>query len=91
MAVRESEKDVNKAFIDLTNFLKNAFTTNIQGMIMLQEESVRMLNTFMEQGLLAPKEGGRVLHEWSSDSNRVALNFLKVTEENFDKLTQHLR
>lgn len=91
MQEHETKNDIIRAFTDLINFLKNAFTTNIQAMILLQDQSVQMLNTFVEQGLMSRQDGDRLLHEWSSDSNRVAINFMKITEENFDQLVQHLQ
>ncbi|MCG6536784.1 MAG: hypothetical protein L7F78_19275 [Syntrophales bacterium LBB04] len=83
--------DITKMAAEMINFMKNAFSTNIQAMIMLQDQSVRILNPLVEQGLVAQKEAHKILHEWTDNSKKAVTDFQKITEENFDRLAQYLK
>lgn len=84
-------QDITKMAAEMINFMKNAFSTNIQAMIMLQDQSVRILNSLVDQGLVAQKEAHKILQEWTDNSKKAVTDFQKITEENFDRLAQYLK
>lgn len=85
-----SEIDINKMATSMLHFLKNIFTTNIQYMMLLQDQSLRILTTLINHGLTTHQEARKILEEWAVNSRIAAVDFQKKTEESFEKLAQFL-
>lgn len=74
----------------MLHFLKNIYTTNIQYMMMLQDQSLRILTTLLDHGLATQKEAKDILEDWAVNSRTAAIDFQKKTEDSFEKLTRYL-
>lgn len=83
--------DVASAFQDLTGLMKQSFTTNIQVMRLLQDQTVRFLSSFADGRLLEQEELINILRDWTFDFNRITIDFLKTTDEKFDTLVHFMR
>jgi len=82
--------DTTKMASSMLHFLKSIFTTNIQYMMMLQDQSLRVLTTLIDHGLATQHEARTILEEWAVNSRTAAIDFQKKTEDSFEKLTQYL-
>ena len=90
--IKETDRnDVASAFQDLTGLMKQSFTTNIQVMRLLQEQTVRFLSSFAGRRLLEQEELINILRDWTFDFNRITSDFLKITDEKFDTLAHFIR
>lgn len=83
-------EDAGRMAGNMISFLKNIFRTNIECMLMFQDQNLRILNTWIEGGLIAQKETIRVFEEWTKNTRLATLEFQRITEENFEKLQQFL-
>ena len=62
---------------------KAAFDNSFDAMLLLQEQTERTVNTFLEQATWPTEEGKKVLMEWVKACNKGCDDFKKLVDENF--------
>jgi hypothetical protein len=78
----EGEK-MAKQMID---FHKATFDNAFSAMVMVQEQTEKMVNSFMEQSTWLPEEGRKVIGEWVKAYKKGRDDFKKAVDENFKKV-----
>jgi hypothetical protein len=73
-------------FKQMIEFNKTSFDNSFKGMIMLQEQTERMVNTFLEQATWLPEEGKKVIKEWVKAYNKGREEYKKVVDESFERV-----
>ena len=68
--------DFNKATLDNT----------FDAMVLLQQQTEKMVNTFMAQATFLPEEGKKMLNEWVQTFNKGREEFKKSVDESFAKV-----
>ena len=84
-------RDACKMAENMIFFLKDIFRTNIQCLIMFQEQNALIFNTWIDRGLFAQQEVVFRLREWSDNSIKSTRDFQTLMEENFDKLEEFFK
>ena len=75
--------NVAKQMID---FHKTTFNNTFNAMVMLQEQTEKMVNTFLEQATWLPEEGKKVINEWVKAYKKGREDFKKTVDENFKRV-----
>jgi polyhydroxyalkanoate synthesis regulator phasin len=70
----------------MIDFNKATFDNTFNAMVLLQEQTEKMLNTFMEQAPLLPEEGKKMLSEWVQSFKKGREEFKKTVDESFSKV-----
>ena len=70
----------------MIEFNKAAFDNSFNAMMMLQEQSEKMVNTFLEQASWLPEEGTKAINEWVKAYKKGREDFKKLIDENFKKV-----
>ena len=78
--------DQRQMFKQMIEFNKTSFDNSFKGMIMLQEQTERMVNTFLEQATWLPEEGKKVIKEWVKAYNKGREEYKKVVDESFERV-----
>lgn len=79
-------RDATKMAENMLFFLRSIFRTNIQCMMMFQDQNLKIFNAWVEQGLITQQEAVKMLTDWTNNTRKAAMDFRKATEENFEKL-----
>ncbi len=72
-----------KQMIDLQ---KTTFDNTFNAMSMVQEQSEKMLNTFLVQATWLPEEGKKAFEEWLKVCKKGCEDFKKTVDEGFKQL-----
>ncbi len=76
-------KQIAKQMID---FSKTAFDNSFDAMAVLQDQTEKMVNAFMEQNAMMPDEGKKAVYDWIK-SYKKGRNDVKVAaDESFKKV-----
>jgi hypothetical protein len=76
-------KQIAKQMID---FNKTAFDNSFEAMAVMQDQTEKMVNSFIEQNALIPEEGKKAVSDWIK-SYKKGRNDLKVAaDESFKKV-----
>ena len=70
----------------LIDFNKTTFDNTFEAMVLLQEQTEKMFNTFMAQATFLPEEGRRMLNEWVQTFKKGREDFKKAVDESFGKV-----
>ena len=73
----------------LIDFNKATFDNTFNAMVLLQEQTERMIKTFMEQSTSLPEEGKKMLHEWVQACKTGREQFKKTVDEGFGKVEEY--
>ena len=76
-------KTIAKQMID---FHKAAFDNSFSAMVMLQEQTEKMVNMSLEQATWLPEEGKKVINEWVTAYRKGREDYKNVVDENFKKI-----
>jgi hypothetical protein len=76
------QKKMAKQMID---FYKTTFDNTYAALSMMQEQTERMTNMFMEQATGLPPEGKKALQEWMKAYKKGCEEFKKNVDDNFKK------
>jgi polyhydroxyalkanoate synthesis regulator phasin len=76
----------NQLFKQMINFNKTAFDNSFNAMVTLQEQTEKMVNTFLEQATWLPEEGKKVTIDWVKAYKKACEDFKKTIDENFKKV-----
>jgi hypothetical protein len=80
-------KEIMKQMID---FQKATFDNTFNGMLMLQDQTEKAMNTFLEQGAGIPVEGKKAVSEWVAACKKGRDDFKKAIDESFSKMKSFL-
>jgi uncharacterized coiled-coil DUF342 family protein len=72
-----------KQMIDLQ---KTALDNTFNSMVLLQEQTERMVHTMMEQATFMPEEGTKILGEWVQTYKKGRDEFKKTVDDSFSKV-----
>lgn len=73
----------------MIDFNKATFDNTFSAMVLLQEQTEKMVNTFMEQATFLPAEGKKMLNEWVETFRKGRENFKKTVDESFAKVEDY--
>jgi hypothetical protein len=80
-------KKMGKQMID---FYKATFDNSFSAMLMLQEQTERMIHLSLEQATMLPKEGKKVYTEWLKACTKGSETFKKAVDDGFEKMAGFL-
>jgi hypothetical protein len=80
------QKQFVKQMID---FHKTSFDNSFNAMIMLQEQTEKMMSTVLEQATWLPEDGKNVLSQWIGAYKKGRDDFKKAVDENFKKVEDY--
>ena len=70
----------------MIDFNKTTFDNSFGAMIMLQEQTEKMVNMSLEQATWLPENGKEVINEWLVTYKKGREDFKKTMDENFKKV-----
>jgi hypothetical protein len=77
------QKQIVKQMLD---FHKSTFRNSFNAMIMLQDQSEKIINTFFSQAGWLPDDFKKVMVDWTSTYKKGRDEFKKAVDENFDRV-----
>ncbi len=78
--------DPMKLAKQMIDFNKSSFDNSFDAMIMMQEQTEKMVNSMIEQASWMPKEGKTVVGEWMSAYQKGRVEFKKTIDDSFKKV-----
>jgi polyhydroxyalkanoate synthesis regulator phasin len=78
--------DTGKMAKQMLDFHKATFDNTFNAMVMLQDQTEKMVNAFLDQATWLPEEGKRVIDEWLSAYKKGREDFRSMVDENFKKV-----
>jgi len=78
-------KQIAKQMIQLN---KAAFDNTFNAMTVLQEQTEKMMNNFLEQSALMPAEGKKALYDWIKAYKRGREDFKAEVDDNYKKVEE---
>jgi len=72
----------------MVDFYKTTFDNTFNAMVMLQDQTEKMVNIFLEQTPWLPEEGKKALNEWVKAYKKGRDDFKKMVDENFKKVEE---
>ena len=73
----------------MIDFNKASFDNSFNAMVLLQEQTEKMVNAFMEQATWLPGEGKKALNEWVETVKKGREDFKKVVDQGFGKVEDY--
>lgn len=73
----------------MIQFNKTAFDNSFNAMTMVYDQSERMLETFLNQGVGLPEEGKKAIQDWMSAYRTGCSDFKKQVDENYAKVEEY--
>jgi polyhydroxyalkanoate synthesis regulator phasin len=73
----------------MIDFNKATFDNSFNTMVLLQEQTEKMVNSFLEQSTWLPEEGKKVLNEWVAAYKKGREEFKKVVNEGYKKVDSY--
>lgn len=70
----------------MVDFNKATFDNSFSAMVLLQEQTEKMVSNFLEQANWLPEDGKKVLNEWVSSYKKGREDFKKSIDESFHKV-----
>jgi hypothetical protein len=79
-----------KQFVkQMVDFHKTSFDNSFNAMVMLQEQTEKMVSTVLEQATWLPEDGKNVLSQWIGAYKKGRDDFKKAVDENFKKVEDY--
>ena len=78
--------DQNQIFKQMIDFNKATFDNSFKAMIMVQEQTEKMVSTILDQATWLPEEGKKAINEWANACKKGAEDFKKAVDDNFKKV-----
>ena len=82
--------EYNQMFKQMIDFNKTAFDNTFNALVTLQEQTEKMVNTFLEQATWLPEEGKKVTLDWVKAYKKGCEDFKKAVDENFKRVEDFL-
>lgn len=70
----------------MIDFNKTTFDNTFNAMVLLQEQTEKMVGAFMEQATWIPSEGKKALNDWVDSFKKGRVEFKKAVDESFSKV-----
>jgi hypothetical protein len=80
--------DQNQIFKQMLDFNKATFDNSVNAMNMLQEQTEKTFNTFLEQAAWIPEEGKKAIIDWVKAYKKGCEDFRKAVDENYKKVQE---
>ena len=77
------QKAIMKQMID---FNKATFDNTFNAQVTLQQQTEKMVNTFLEQATWLPEEGKKVISDWVQAYKKGCEDFKRLVDENFKRV-----
>ena len=81
------QKEILKQMIA---FNKTAFDNSFNAMVMVQEQTERMVNTFLVQSTWLPDEGKTVISDWVKAYKKGREDFKKLVDQSYKRVEDFL-
>ena len=82
-AISMDPKKVAKQTFD---FYKSTFNNTFNAMMMLQEQTEKVMNMYVEQTTGFPEEGKKAINEWIKAYKKGSADFKSAVDESFKRL-----
>lgn len=73
----------------MIDFNKTSFDNTFSAMVLLQEQTEKMVNSFMEQANWLPEEGRKILNDWLISYKKGRDEFKRTVDESFKKVEEY--
>ncbi|MCU0574785.1 MAG: hypothetical protein MUC41_17605 [Syntrophobacteraceae bacterium] len=73
----------------MIEFNKATFDNSFSSMVLLQEQSEKMVRAFLDQSTWLPEEGKKVLNEWVASYKKGREEFKKMVDESYKKVDDY--
>ena len=80
------QKELLKQMIE---FNKTTFDNAFNTIVMMQNQTEQMVNSFMNQSSWLPEEGGKALNEWVNAYKKARDNFKKAIDESYKRVQDY--
>lgn len=80
------QKQIVKQVID---FHRSTFTNSYNAIVMLQDQTEKMMNTFLSQASWVPQDLRKVLGDWVASYKKGREEFRDSVDENFRRLEDY--
>jgi hypothetical protein len=86
--VRKKEKAMDQKQIvkQLLDFHKSTFRNSFNAMVMVQDQTEKIINTFFSQAAWMPEDFKKVINDWISTYKKGRDEFKRAVDENFDRV-----
>ena len=71
-------------------FNKTPFDNSFNAMVMIQEQTERMVNTFLVQSTWLPDEGKKVISDWVKAYKKGREDFKKLVDQSYERVEDFL-
>ena len=78
--------DQNQIFKQMIDFQKATFDNSFKAMVMVQEQTEKVVSTILDQATWLPEEGKKAINEWANACKKGAEDFKKAVDDNFKKV-----
>jgi hypothetical protein len=79
-------EEYSQMFKQMITFNKTAFDNSFNALVTLQEQTEKMVNTFLDQATWLPEEGKKVTLDWIQAYKKGCEDFKTVVDENFKRV-----
>mgnify|MGYP000305018371 CR=1 FL=1 len=73
----------------MIDFNKATFDNSFSSMVLIQEQTEKMVRAFLDQSTWLPEEGKKVLNEWVSAYKKGREEFKKMVDESYKKVDDY--
>jgi polyhydroxyalkanoate synthesis regulator phasin len=78
--------DQTQVFKQMIDFNKNAFENSFNAMVMVQNQTEKMVNDLLDQNPWLPEQGRKAINEWVKGYKKGRDDFKKAVDENFKRV-----
>lgn len=78
--------DQNQIFKQMIDFNKATFDNSFSAMVMVQEQTEKMVSTILDQATWLPEEGKKAINDWIGAYEKGCEDFKKTVDDNFKKV-----
>lgn len=71
------------------DFYKTSFENMLNAMTMLQEQSQKMIDLYLDQMTGFPDEGKKAIQDWNKSLKKGSADFKACIDENFKKVEEY--
>ncbi len=78
--------DQTQIFKQMIDFNKAAFDNSFSAMVMVQQQTEKMVTTMLDQATWLPEEGKKAIRDWADACKKGSQDFKKAVDDNFKKV-----
>jgi hypothetical protein len=83
---KEETMDQKQIVKQMLDFHKSSFRNSFNAMVMLQDQSEKVINSFFSQAGWVPDDLKKAMNDWVSTYKKGRDEFKKAVDENFDRV-----